>query len=125
MFRKLIISTAFFAIQKFLISKTTYAPLRAYLNSLITPASTIADILTDENPLNVEQLKAFWEKHKEVLIQQDIALAKQIVSDKVKNVDLRDTILRLLDAITEDDLTPISHEIGGDTEGGIPTDIFN
>ena len=61
MFRKLIISTAFFAIQRFFISKINYTPLKVYLDSLINPAQEIADILTDENPANGEQLKAFWE----------------------------------------------------------------
>jgi hypothetical protein len=122
MFRKLIISTAFFAIQKFLISKITYAPLKAYLDSLINPASEIADILTDANPANGDQLKAFWEANHKDLIVQDIDLAKKIVSDKVTNVDLRDTILRLLNAITEGDLIT-SREIGN-VENELPANII-
>lgn len=114
MFRKLIISTAFFAIQRFLISKITYTPLKTYLDSLITPASTVADILTDENPANNEQLKAFWEANHKQLIIDDIELAKKIVADKIINADLRETLLRLLNAITIDDLKQQTRGIEGD-----------
>jgi len=108
MFRKLLITTAFAAIQRLLIDKIKYEPLKAYLQSLITPAQTITDLLTDANPDNVGQLKAFWEQHHVELIKQDIELAKKIVADRVTNADVRELILSMLNGIEVRDTIPLT-----------------
>jgi len=110
MFRKLLISTAFMAIQRLLIDKIKYEPLKAYLQSLITPAQTITDLLTDANPDNVAQLKAFWEEHHVELIKQDIELAKKIISERVTNADVRELILSMLNGIEIRDTIPLMVE---------------
>jgi hypothetical protein len=99
MFRKTIINAAFAAIRRFLIDRITFEPLKQAFQKLLNPASDVADILTDKNPNNREQLEQFWNEHKHELAADGLDVAVAIVKAKVKDPDVRDLIIGLLESI--------------------------
>ena len=99
MLKKTIITAAFALLQKFLIDKITFEPLRSFFAAQITPAVAVADLLTDSNPNNNEQLKAFWDKYQAELAHNSIGFAIGIVSEKVKDEDIKRIVIELLKSL--------------------------
>lgn len=101
MFRKAIINALFSALQSFLIDKITVEPLKNYILSLLAPAKKVADLLTDSNPNNGEQLMTFWLEHQKELLNLSIEALKNLIRAKVKDPVLLALILSALDEIDE------------------------
>jgi catalase len=99
MFKNVIISSAFALIQKYLIDKITFEPLRSFFQAQITPAIAVADLLTDSNPNNNEQLRAFWDRYQSELQTNSISFAIGIVREKVKDEDIKKNIIDLLSSL--------------------------
>lgn len=99
MFKNVIIASAFALIQKFLIDKITFEPLRSFFSVQITPAIAVSNLLTDSNPNNTEQLKEFWEKYQDELAHNSIAFAIGIVKEKVKDEDIKKIVIDLLSSL--------------------------
>ncbi len=106
MFLKTIITAAFALIQKFLIDKIDYEPLKQYFLNQIEPAKNVAELLTDKNPDNKAQLAAFWEENKSTLVAANLDFAIMIIEDKVKDPLLRDIIVSLLQSIKAEQENP-------------------
>jgi hypothetical protein len=85
MFRLTLISLALGLIERFLIAKINYSPLRLYLTSNIGLVGNVADILTDEDPENDEQLEDLWEKNKGKLVNSSLDTAAQIILNEVED----------------------------------------
>ena len=100
MFRKTIISAAFALIQRFLIDRIEVPALKTYLQSLLNPSKQVADILTDANPNNKEQLEAFWNENKLRILGPavDGAIEAVIIAaqTRLKDPQIRDLVIELL-----------------------------
>lgn len=101
MFKKVAIMAAFYLLDRLLINRITFEPLRLFFRNLLNPAKTVADILTNENPNNADELKAFWEKNQLQLLDNTLETAKGIINVKVKDEVLKTAILAILDEIDE------------------------
>jgi dihydrofolate reductase len=119
MFKKIAIMAAFYMLDRLLINRITFEPLRLFFRNLLSPAKNVADILTNENPNNAEEMKAFWEKNQMQLLDNSLETAKSIINVKVKDEILRTAILAILDEL--DDAIP------GDTPSiiAVRTDFVN
>ncbi len=102
MFRKLTIMLAFAAIQKFLISRVTFLPLKKWFEQLINPAQDVADLLTDRNPNNAEQRRQFWEQNQDRLTDGSLETAIEIIRLKVPDETIRDLIIEMLKEVIND-----------------------
>lgn len=107
MFKRVTIMAAFFIIDKFLINRIAFQPLQDFFRRLVYPAKQVADILTDENPANTEQMKAFWEKQQLEILDNTLETAKNIIRTKVKDETLKLALVAILDEIDD--------QVGGDT----------
>lgn len=106
MFLKAIITAAFALIQKYLIDKIDYEPLKQYFMNQIEPAKNVAELLTDKDPNNKAQLAAFWEENKSSLVAANLDFAIMIIEDKVKDPVLRDLIVTLIKSIKDEQENP-------------------
>lgn len=97
MIPNLVLNAVFTLMDKYVISKITYSPLREYFESLVAPLKKVAILLIDSNPNNNEQLKEFWESNKATLINLNIDTAIFIIEREVKDEILRDVIITLLE----------------------------
>jgi transposase-like protein len=101
MFKKVAIMSAFFLLDRLLIQKINYEPAKNFFKTLLNPARQMADVMTDSDPNNTEQIKQVLENNKLALADLGLETAKRIVADKVKDETLKMAVLAILDEIDE------------------------
>lgn len=99
MFRRTLISAAIKILDTFLVSKITYAPAKVYVKENYDRLKRVADILTDKNPDNQQQLRELWETEKLDLISDTIALKKEIISKEIRDEVIKEALLDLIETI--------------------------
>lgn len=99
MFQTLIINSIFRLFDSAVLSKIKIEALRKYIQIHLNPLKDLTVIMTDKNPNNQEQLKEFWEENKEQLIGQNLDFAIQIIRLKVKDENVANAIIDLLEGI--------------------------
>lgn len=99
MLRKAAIQAAFAVIQKFLISKIDFEPLRGFFERLINPAEKVADLLTDSNPNNSEQFKQFWSENRNLLLENSLDTAIAIAKTRIRDESIRNLVVALLESL--------------------------
>ena len=104
MFQNQFISLALTLIDKYLVSKITYAPLREHVQGLYALLGEVADALTDKDPNNVEQLKEVWEKHDEPTLDGSLLTAAKIIELRVKDEELATVLSGVLRVIAAEEL---------------------
>ena len=71
--------------------------LQAFVEQKLDPIREIAELFTDDNKNNKEQLRAWWEANKERLIDDHLLIAAQMVgSNKKMDVHTRGIIVQQL-----------------------------
>lgn len=88
--------------EKYLLRKIQFAPLRSFFDATLGKAQEVAEILTDKNPQNEAQLAEFWRQNQALLLDQSIDLTREIIRAKAKEGWEKDAILALLDILDKD-----------------------
>ena len=95
-----LIKIGFAAIEKWLVTKINFLPLRSLLESNLNLMSEVADKLTDADPNNAEQLKAVWEEYKDIakdsIIENTIESIRKLVKDQDESDFIIDSLVALL-----------------------------
>lgn len=99
MFRRTLISAAIKILDTFLVSKITYAPAKVYVKENYDRLKNVADILTDGNPDNQQQLQELWETEKLDLISDTITLKKEIITKEVQDKVIKEALIDLIETI--------------------------
>lgn len=102
MFKRLLIQFALRLLKSQLLDKITYAPAAAFIGPAYERLEKVADIVTDKNPEDGEQLKALWEQEKHKFIFDTLESAKLIIQQEVKDQTIAKIVLELLETIQED-----------------------
>lgn len=96
-----LIKLAFGSIEKWLIDKIKFAPLREELKANIDLLAETADKLTDKDPDNIGQLKKVWEKYKEESTASVLRLVKSGIRKLVKDERDADFLIAMLEGILQ------------------------
>lgn len=99
MFKKILIQFALRLLKSQLLDKINYAPLTAFLNPTYSRLQKVADIVTDSNPQDGEQLKELWEAEKGRFISDTLDSAIAVIRQEVKNEELAEIVIDLLETI--------------------------
>lgn len=101
MFKRLLINTALNLLKKHLLDKITYAPLSDYVAGVYRQLKSIADLVTDNNPDDKEQLAELWEREKKNILGGTIDAAQGVISIEVSNPAIREQLLDALEALEQ------------------------
>ena len=107
MFKKTIINVALKVLDKFVVSKLTYEPARAYIQTLYDDIKQVVDLLTDKNPNDKEQLAEFWEENRAELVGDTLGAAVKIIAKEVKDPDVAAALIEMLNAIDLEQNEPV------------------
>lgn len=107
MFKKILIAAALNIIRVKLLVKINHTELRTYVEKKLVPIEEVVDKLTDKDPNNAAQMADIWNKYKHQFETDTIALAIEIVKQKVKDEDIRFLVVTALESL--DDVIPQSH----------------
>lgn len=104
MFVSPLINLAFNLLDRYLISKITFAPLREYVQGRYALLKSVADVLTDKNPNNNEQLQKVWENYDEIELDASLETAARIIEIRMKDKNLAADLALVLRTIKEADI---------------------
>lgn len=96
------LSIAFGLIQKYLVGKITYLPLREWVSKAAMRFEEIAGLMTDGNKDNATQLKNWWEANKHDIADDSVETAIRIVEERVKDSDAKEIVLKILRSLDAD-----------------------
>jgi len=95
-----LIKIGFAAIEKWLIGRINFLPLRKLLEGNLQLIKDVTDKLTDTNPDNTAQLKELWEEYKEgttsSIVENTILSIRELVKDKDESDFIISTFVELL-----------------------------
>lgn len=116
MLRKLSISVLLAGIG-IAINRIKYDPLKNWFKAMKAPLKEIADVMTDKDPDNAEQMREVWEQHGEIITNRSVFALKTIAGDKIKNPEVLEYVLDTLEIIQDtinnpDDEIPLSIQAG-------------
>jgi len=80
-----IIKTGIKLIDKWLIEKIPFVPLKSLLQENLGLLGDVTDVMTDKDPNNMEQLEGVWNDHKEKSLESLERTAKTTINQLVKN----------------------------------------
>lgn len=72
-------------LDKWLIGKIPFEPLKTMLQKNLGLIERVTDVMTDKDPNNTQQLKEVWEANKEQSLEALEATAKDTINQLVKN----------------------------------------
>lgn len=99
MFRNAGINLAFKLINMFLISKITNEPLKKFTEAQIEPLKDVADVLTDKNPNDADQLDEVWDEHKEQFVKDSTQVIREIIIMSVDDEEKEGVLLEIVDLL--------------------------
>lgn len=102
MFKTVLIRAAFSILDKLLIKKINFEPLRKFFDGTLGKAKNVAEILTDKNPQNEAQLAEFWRANQAQILDESFDLAKEVILKKMKTGWLKDALEGIFEAIDND-----------------------
>lgn len=83
MFKKIFIFFALRLLKSQLLDKIEYDPIKGYVQATYDRMTKVAEVITDANPEDQEQLKALWETEKPQFIVDSLDTAIEIVQAEV------------------------------------------
>lgn len=102
MFKRILIQFALRLLKSQLLDKISYAPLAGFIGPSYARLEKVADIVTDSNPADGDQLKDLWEAEKGRFISDTLEAAKVVIRQEVKNEELADIVIDLLETIQKE-----------------------
>jgi len=103
MFRIKLIQLAFGLIEKYLVRKISFEPMRDWVAFQVKVLEQVAQKLTDKNPDDKTQLRQLWNEIAPELFDQTLETAAQIALVKIKDPELARDVADLLLSLAEDE----------------------
>ncbi len=96
MFKKIFIFFALRLLKSQLLDKIEYAPVKGYVQATYDRMTKVAEVVTDADPQDQEQLKALWEQEKHQFVVDTLDSAIEIVQAEVHDETASAIIIDLL-----------------------------
>lgn len=106
MFKRILILFALRLLKSQLLDKIDYAPTKAFVGSSFRRLEKVADVLTDNNPADGEQLAVLWEAEKHQFVSDTLDTAIEVVKTEVHDPVVSGLVVDLLGSIREQQNVP-------------------
>jgi hypothetical protein len=111
-FRKAIIKWAFNILNKEIIQRIPFEPLRALLSAHHNLYVDVVDVMTDNDPDNKAQLEQVWKDNQARFVGNSLAAVSDGIRQLVKDESIATYLIQLLEEVAD--------ELDGEDEGPTP-----
>lgn len=98
---RILINTALTVIDKLVLGKIQYTPVQVLTASTFGNLRQVAVIVTDNDPDNSTQLKAYFQANKKKLAGESIVVLRALVEEEVDNLVAREILEGMLKEIED------------------------
>ena len=97
----ILVNFALGILKRLVLDKIQYAPVATFTTSTFVRLKDVAEIVTDNEPDNSAQLKAYFEREKLKLASEAVGTAKAIVEAEFKNEIAKELVVELLQQVED------------------------